>query len=117
MLVVLPLDYRCQRITRNNNLTFLHWVVEEYLKNRDKDFVDNYIVTVGKLQMSIYRYGNEVLMLAGVGPEYEQIKTITGRVCEVVQWLEEVLCFAIMDDADGVGKMYQERRFSFQTGE
>ena len=103
------------RITGNNSVGFLHRVVDEYLKNQDKDSVYEHIVTVGKLQKSIYRYENEILTLAGVGPEYEQVKTVTCLVCEVVQWLEEVLCSAMVDAA-GVGLTYQEHRFSFQRG-
>jgi len=104
---------RLHRITGKNSINFLHRVVDEYLKSQDKDSVYEHVVMVGKLQKSIYRYENEVLTLAGVGPEYEKVKTVTRLVCEVVQWLEEVLCSAMVDAA-GVGVTYQERGFSFQ---
>ncbi len=50
---------RLHRITGNNSIDFLHQVVDKYLKNQHKDSVYEHIVTVRKLQKSIYRFENE----------------------------------------------------------
>ena len=61
----------------------------------------------------MYKYENEVLTLAGMGPDYDKVREITRRVCEVIEWLEEVLCQAMID-ATEVEKRFKECRFSFQ---
>jgi hypothetical protein len=106
---------RLQKITENNPLNFIRQVVQKFVEDQDKECVYEHIVAVGKLQKSMYKYENEVLTLAGTGPEYEQIKTTTRLVCDVVHWLEEVLCSAMVDAAE-VRTMFRERKFSFQKG-
>ena len=63
----------------------------------------------------MYRYENEVLTLAGMGSEYDKVRAITHIVCKVIQWLEEVLCLAMIDATD-VEERYRGRRFAFQEG-
>ena len=104
---------RLRRITGDDPRKYLRRIVEEFLKNRDKDVVYEHIVAVGKLQKSVYGYGNEVLTLAGLGPEYDRVKEVTCAVCDVIKWLEEVLCTAMVDAAE-VATMYHECRFPFQ---
>jgi hypothetical protein len=107
---------RLQKITGNNATKYLHCVVEEFLECCDKDVVYEKIVTIGKLQKSMYRYENEVLTLAGTGADYDKVRGITQLVCKVIRWLEEVLCQAMVDETE-VGKTFEERGFSFQMRE
>lgn len=104
---------RLQRITENNEIQFLHSVVEGFLKDHDKDCVYEHIVAIGKLQRLIYKFENEILTLAGMGLEYEKVGKITQHVCKVVRWLEEVLCHAMVDESE-VDTMYVDRKFLFQ---
>jgi hypothetical protein len=87
--------------------------VEKFQEDRDKDFVYEKVVAIGSLQKSMYKYENEVLTMVGVGTEYDKVRRITESVCEVIQWLEEVLCLAMVDVGE-VDKMYKDRQFSFQ---
>ena len=86
--------------------------MEEFLDTRDKDIVYEQIVTVGRLQKSVYGYEDEILTLAGLGPEYDRVKDITHFVCDVIKWLEEVLCMAMVDAAE-VEMTYKACQFSF----
>ena len=88
--------------------------MEDFLGNRNTDTLDEQIVIIDKLQTSINHYGNEVLTLSGMGPEYEKIREITRVVCDVVKWLEEVLWVATIGDVDDVEAMFKGRRFPFQ---
>jgi len=97
----------------NDASKFLHCAVEEFLRHYDKEVIYEKIVEIGKLQKSMYRYENEVLTLAGMGAELDKVKVITHLVCKVIQWLEEVLCMAMVD-ATEVEEMYKGRQFSFQ---
>ena len=105
---------RLQKMTRSNTREYLHSTVEEFLEHYSKDAIYERVVAVGRLQKSIYKYENEVLTLAGMGPEYDKVKEISQLVCEVVQWLEEVLCLAMVDTME-VEKKFMECQFSFQT--
>jgi len=104
---------RLQKITGGNAKEYVLHVVEDFLDKYDKDLVYEQIVAVSKLQTSVYRYENEVLTIAGMGPEYDEVRGVTRLVCEVVKWLEEVLCLAMVDAAE-VEIMYKESRLPFQ---
>jgi len=104
---------RLRKITGDDARLYLCRIVEGFLGNQDKDAVYEQIVTVGKLQKSVYGYENEVLTLAGLGPEYEKVREVTRTVCDVIRWLEEVLCLAMVDAAE-VEIKYKRCQFSFQ---
>jgi len=104
---------RLRKITGDDAKRYLHRIVEGFLSNQDKDAVYEQIVAVGKLQKSVYSYENEVLTLAGLGPEYEKVREVTRTVCDVIRWLEEVLCLAMVDGAE-VEIKYKGCQFSFQ---
>lgn len=104
---------RLHKFTRNDVVKFLDGVVEDFLKHRNKDVVYEQVVAIGKFQSSIYRYENKVLMLAGLGAEYQRVQEITREVCKVIRWLEEVLCMAMVD-ANEVHEMYKAGRLEFQ---
>ncbi len=104
---------RLQKITGGNAKEYVLHVVEDFLEKYDIHIVHEQIVAVTKLQMSVYRYENEVLTIAGMGPEYDEVRGVTRLVCEVVRWLEEVLCLAMVDTAD-LEIMFKESRLPFQ---
>ena len=87
--------------------------MEDFLEKYDIQVVHKQIAAVSKLQTSVYRYENEVLTIAGMGPEYDEVRGVTRPVCEAVRWLEEVLCLAMVDTAD-LEIMYKESRLPFQ---
>jgi len=66
-----------------------------------------------QLQKSVYSYENDVLMLAGLESEYEKVREITRTVCDMIRWLEEVLCLAMVNGAE-VEIKYKGCQFSFQ---
>ncbi len=101
-------------MTGSNTREYLHSTVEEFLEHCSKDAIYERVVAVGRLQKSIYKYENEVLTLAGMGSDYDKVKGISQLVCEVVRWLEEVLCLAMVDTME-VEKKFTECQFSFQT--
>jgi hypothetical protein len=102
-----------QKLTGNDPSKFLYCTVEEFLRHYDNEVFYEKIVEIGKLQKSMYQYEDEVLTLAGMGAEYDKVKVITHLVCKVIQWLEEVLCMAMVD-ATEVEEMYKARQLSFQ---
>src|SRR5260221_5869669 len=103
-----------QTMTGSNAREYLHCIVKEFLEHCDKDAVYERVVTIGKLQKSMYKYENKVLTLAGMGLDYDKVRGITRLVCEVVQWLEEVLCLVMVDTME-VEKRFKGCRLSFQT--
>ena len=104
---------RLQKVTGDDARRYLRHIVEGFLSNQDKDAVYEQVVCVGKLQRSVYKYENEVLTLAGLGEAYEHVREVTRAVCDVVSWLEEVLCWAMVDAAE-VEIRYKGCQFSFQ---
>ena len=104
---------RLRKITGDDARKYLRRIVEGFLSKKDKDAVYEQIISVGKLQRSVYRYENEVLTLAGLGEDYEYVREVTRAVCDVVNWLEEVLCLAMVDAAE-VEIRYKGCQFSFQ---
>jgi hypothetical protein len=105
---------RLQKITASNPVRFLRGIVEKFLENHDKNEIYNQVVEMGKLQKSIYKYENEVLTLAGLGTEYDKVKRVTQQVCQVIRWVEEVLCLAMVE-ATEVQRTFEASRLLFQV--
>lgn len=107
------INARLRKITGDDARQYLRRIVEGFLGNRDKDAVYEQIVAVGKLQKSVCSYENKVLTLAGLGPEHDKLMEVIRAVDDVVRWLEEVLCLAMVDAAE-VEVKYNLCQFSFQ---
>ena len=79
----------------------------------DKDAVHAHVVKLGKCQKSIYKYQNEIYTLRGVTPEYHMVDKMVKEVCRVLGWMEELLCYVMVDVAE-VARMHQGCDFEYQ---
>lgn len=71
------------------------------------------ITRTSKFLASVHRYQENLLQLAGVGPELEVANTVEKDISEINSWLEEILCTA-MGDFKEVTTTYTLRGFMFQ---
>jgi hypothetical protein len=92
---------------------FMDKLCIDFLANRDKDLIQEHVDKAGKLQKKIRKYQNEVLTLAGIGPDFNRVDAIVKEVCMLVGWVEELLCLAMVDAAEFT-QMYETRSFCFQ---
>jgi hypothetical protein len=116
----------CERVTRLslqfNTLVDAHptkyvdaLLSAYHVSSSDKDIRDA-VLTLSRYQNSIQRYEHEILQLAGVGSEWSQAHQLSNRVREVVRWIEEVLCLAVVDP-DGLVVSHAAKQLMFQVVE
>ena len=92
---------------------FMDKLCIDFFANGDMGIIQEHVDKAGKLQKYIWKYQNEVLALAGIGPDFYRVDAIVKNVCMVVGWVEELLCLAMVDAAE-VTRMYETRSLSFQ---
>ncbi|KAF8950643.1 hypothetical protein BDZ97DRAFT_1770997 [Flammula alnicola] len=105
---------RMEKITSKAPATFLEQVYGECIANGDSGNIQEYATTFLKFQRSIYRYENEVLSLAGVGPEYNLVREISKQVCQIVGWVNELLCHASISIQE-VKEVHDAQELAYQS--
>jgi len=78
-----------------------------------RNILETEISKLGKLQQSIERWGAEVLQLAGVGNEWNEVEGVKRRVRIVVAHLEEILCEAMVDP-QGLVESHRSHNLGYQ---
>jgi hypothetical protein len=107
------IDKRLKGITGDSPSEYLSRICLDFLADYDKDPIHEQIIKLGKLQKAIYKYQNEIFSLDGVGPAFRRVDNIVKHVCMVVGWVEELLCYAMVD-ADEVKIRYEKQEFLYQ---
>lgn len=105
---------RLNKTTEGAPRNYAEQICSAFLDNLDKDLILDKAVRIGRLQKSAYRYENEVYALAGVTEEYQRASEVTKEVNVVLGWVEEILCYAMVD-AQEVRKRYAAKEFMYQA--
>lgn len=105
---------RLNKETEGAPRNYAERICSAFLDNLDKDLILDKAVIIGRLQKSAYRYENEVYALAGVTEEYQRASEVTKEVNVVLGWVEEILCYAMVD-AQEVRKRYAVNEFMYQA--
>ncbi|KAJ3497295.1 hypothetical protein NLJ89_g10366 [Agrocybe chaxingu] len=106
---------RLLKITGKEPAIFVDEISLRYLSDGNKDTLHTHATQLGKLQKAIYRCQNEVLTLAGMGPEYHAVDKTVILIRTIVGWVEEVLCYAMVELSE-VRRLREERGFMYQIG-
>lgn len=107
------IDKRLKTITGDAPSEYLNRICQDFLADYEKDPIHEQIVKLGKLQKAIYKYQNEVLAIDGIGPAFFRVNDIVKQVCMVVSWVEELLCYAMVD-AEEVKTRWEKHEFLYQ---
>ncbi|KAJ2928406.1 hypothetical protein H1R20_g8709, partial [Candolleomyces eurysporus] len=89
---------------------------EEGYVTRAKDFIMEKELEFRKIQRALEKYQGMVQEISGISEEWKQIEDTAARVREVVHWLDDVLCKAMVEPADLV-KRFHAKQLDFQTSE
>ena len=87
---------------------------QSYLLDSNKKALSKHIQFLMKYQASFHRYEGEILQLEGVGPGLEKAETMSREVTEVIVWLEELLCQAMVGMLS-FQAVYLAKRFMYQA--
>jgi hypothetical protein len=104
---------RFNKLTDDDPMKYIEKICLQFIQNQDKDDIHAEVVKLSTLQKRIYCCQNEILNLAGLGPEWNAVDVIVTKLCRVVRWLEEVFCQAIVGHSE-VCCMYNEAQFEYQ---
>lgn len=104
---------RFNRLTDDNPIKYVEKICSQFIQDHNKDNIHAEVVKLSNLQKRIYRSQNEILNLAGLGPEWNAVDIIVKKICTVVNWLEDVFCQAILGHSE-VCKMYNRTQFAYK---
>jgi hypothetical protein len=108
------IDKRLKIITGDSPLEYLNQICHDFLTNHDKDPIHEQTIKLGKLQMAIYKYQNEIYALDGIGPTYCRVDELVKKVCRVVGWVEDLLCLAMVN-AEEVKVRFERNELLYQA--
>ncbi|KAF8797649.1 hypothetical protein BYT27DRAFT_7219066 [Phlegmacium glaucopus] len=107
-------DKQLTTITGDSPSRYLNTMCLDFLANYDKDPIHEQTIKLSKLQKVIYKYWNEIYALDGVGETYGKVDKIVKHICMVVSWVEELLCYAMVD-VEEVKTRYEKHQFFYQV--
>lgn len=84
-------------LTGHAAYNYLESTCSSFIFTRRKDDVRNKIISISKLQRAIYRCQDKIIELGGMGKEWERAEEVSKDVVRVVRWLEDILCWAMVD--------------------
>lgn len=104
---------RFKQITGPDEFAFVDSICHTFLVENDTDVIEGPASKLNELQISIYQFQNEVLLLMGIGPDYERIDCIVRAIKKLAGWVDEVLIAALIG-VDEVNSMRLAQKFSYQ---
>jgi len=93
---------------------YVEQIYNLYEKSRNKNDIQDAVINASSLQRSIHRYEAEILELAGIGIQWRRASNITKCVGDVVKWLEDLLCLAMVG-AEELIRSYKSGTLLYQT--
>jgi hypothetical protein len=111
------LSLKFSRLVDNDPPKFVEDLLTAYFKSCDEDTlsVHDGVLRVQWYQKCIQRYKDQILQLGGVGPEWKEVSQLLNQLTEVMRWIEEVLCFAMVDQ-EGLVASYQGQMLMYRAG-
>ena len=106
-------EKRLVKITNGSASKFVQGLCKQLLRDHDKDRVHTFSAELGKLQKMLYEYQNKVLQLDGVGNNYQKLQNIVRDVRRVLEWVDELLVFAMVDISE-VQRLYDASELLYQ---
>jgi len=101
------------KICKPDETSYLDKICTTFAKENNKEAIELHISKLDKLQASIYRYQDEILLLLGVGDAHQNVNKVAQTIRNVLGHLEDILCAALIG-ADEVKKMWEAGKFAYQ---
>ncbi|KAF8166959.1 hypothetical protein BJ912DRAFT_934375 [Pholiota molesta] len=103
------LKRRLNNITNGSPKTFVNDACQQYMLSLNSEPLDGHVRQLEEVQTAITQCHNEVLQLAGVGPELEQVDELSREVRMVISWIDEIL-YTLLEDGHNLNvfKTYLE---------
>jgi hypothetical protein len=102
------------KLTNNTPFRYVEALIDNFKTTQDKDVFRDAIIDVSRLQKSSHLYEAQILELVGVSPEFSQAKSISKDISDLIRWLEEILCLAMVD-AEELWKAHKSCSLMYQT--
>lgn len=80
-----------------------------------KDAINDLIVGFANIRTFATRHSHRILQLVGCNSLWEESDTLSKTVDPIIQWLEDLLCEAMVDP-ERFSDAFRERRLTFQVG-
>jgi hypothetical protein len=93
---------------------YVEAVVQQYLRSNNHSDISRHIHVISKHQSLFRRYEAEILQVDGVGTALEKAEGMSRETTQVIVWLEELLCQAMVGLLS-FQATYLAKRFMYQT--
>ncbi|KAF8885820.1 hypothetical protein BD779DRAFT_1471475 [Infundibulicybe gibba] len=104
---------RFKRLVHEDTRQYCNQIYDLYKIKHNKDIINDAIICISWFQTSMRRYHAEVLQLAGVGEESLRVSECAKSIDDLVHWLEEILC-AAMVNGDELYRLHAQRQLAYQ---
>ncbi len=115
------LGQRFSLLTENSPRCFAESIYHKYLSTINsrcprgfRSLIDNAITQLSTLENSAWEYEHVVLNLAGVRKEMAYVQTILTPIGQLIYWLEDILCEAMID-LDSLQVKYDSQELAFHS--
>jgi hypothetical protein len=86
-----------EKLIGDSTFNHVKGVFNDFKRTGDKDIIQDAITAASRLEKHIRLCEAQILQLAGVGTEYEQVASVARCISDLIKWLEEILCTAMVD--------------------
>lgn len=93
---------------------YVEAVAQQYLRSNKNDDISKHIRTMSKHQSLFRRFEAQILQEEGVGEGLEKAEGMSREVTQVIVWLEELLCQAMIGLLS-FQALYLAKRYLYQN--
>lgn len=108
------LSLKFNQCINNDARKFVEMLMSAFFTSHDKDILRDGVLGVSRHQKSIQRYEDEILQLVGVNSDWKWAHQLSSEVTEVVNWIEEALCLAMVDPEELIA-LHTTKRLMYQS--
>jgi hypothetical protein len=87
--------------------------MEEQDATKARDYIEAEESVFSKIRESLWKYKAMVLNIAGVRAELGEVQSVISQVSDVIRWLDDLLCEAIVDP-DNLCLQFHAKKLGFQ---
>src|SRR5258705_149116 len=97
---------RFERITHGSTYEFVDLLCQQFLRDCDKDRLQNFSTKLGDFRKLIHLYQQEILQAEGWGENYQKLESIDRDIRTALGWVDEVWVLGMVDPVE-VQRLHQ----------
>lgn len=104
---------RFERLTHGSAYEFVDILCQQFLRDQDKDRLQNFSTKLGEFRKLVHLYQQEILQAEGWGENYQTLESINCTIRTALEWVDEVWVLGIVDPVE-VQRLYNASKLIYQ---